>query len=227
MFKHSSAFEGTWLLGNWMLNLRLDGVCIWSCSKWLPCCNDLLISSLSSADLSLLMCAWIYLAVWKLRQKQWQPLKVWCEMKRCCSQSQRLSLTYWAWKTDCFWKTRHKLTSKTFPSYYHIAIFKCIILLSVIKITQFDRCRNKVMWQVVTSRHICVSFPTCDALKLHSVASVLNVIHFYHTCLRPSSSSGYFMSHDPQLNQKTLWEKSLGKQFNRLLFCATLKWKLF
>lgn len=50
------------LLGNWMLNLWSDAVCIWSCSKCLPCHTDLLISSLSSAALG---CAWICLAVWK------------------------------------------------------------------------------------------------------------------------------------------------------------------
>lgn len=47
--------RGIQLLGNWLLNLWLDAVCIWSCSKCLPSQNDLLIRSLPSVVVFMLV----------------------------------------------------------------------------------------------------------------------------------------------------------------------------
>lgn len=104
MFKHRYGFEGTPLLGNWMLNLRLDWVCIRSCSVWLPLPNDLLISNLSSALPSLLVRAWISSAV---RMAEIETVTashglIWDVCSQLLSSDKMRSI----------WQTQHKLASK-------------------------------------------------------------------------------------------------------------------
>lgn len=156
MLKHSQAFEGTRLLGNWMLNSWLDGVCIWSCSKWLPCRNDLLISSLSSAVLSLLVCAWICLAVWKTEREtvtasQWSDLR-WRDFVA--------NYRDWAWKNVLRMGNTVQIGFKASSKLPYCSFWSNILFLRIKK--QFDR-------SVILSHHIsgviCTMLPLCRILS--------------------------------------------------------------
>ena len=190
MFKHSSAFEDTRLLGNWMLNLWLDGVCIWSCSKWRSCCNDLLISSLSSL---VCVCAlWICLVVWRTeRETTTASYGLMRDEERFCSLLQRQSDIYWAWKNLLPLGTQHRLTSRPLRHFFFkwpYCWFQVNYLVPDDKNTLLDQKLSHVVPCHDIKPYLCPRHFTWCTCSLHNVASVQSLLYFCHTCAWPSSS---------------------------------------
>lgn len=133
-------------------------------------------------------CLCVLGSVWlfeRLREKQWQHLMVWSEMKRFCSQLQRLSLkkcaAYGKYSTD--WLQ---------------GFFQITILFFLKQYLVFED--KKTVW---SECHIITPYQWC---YLHNVASVQDFIHFCHTCFFVTFiCSGSFLNPDSQRNQKTLW----------------------
>lgn len=137
------------------------------------------------------------------REKQWQHLMVWCEMKR----STQIELHIWS----CLWKIQSK-SSKIFSS-CHCYFQNHHLVLEDKNQNHVTGCHKYHTISVSSSLHVM----RC----LHNVASVQDLIHFCHTCLFVTFIfSGSFLNPDSQLNQKTLRGKSLGRYLVRLLFCA-------